>query len=217
MAKVSVVGGTTSYITTIFIQDSASATGAGKTGLAFNTASLTAYYVRPGSAAASITLATQTTTGAYSSGGFVEIDATNLPGFYRFDVPNAVLAASVKSAAIMLGAAGMVPVALEFEITAFDNQTATVTVGTNNDKTGYALSTAGVNAAADGLLDRTDGVETGWTLRQALRVGVAALFGKCSGGGTTSITYRNPPDSKNRIVATVDSSGNRTAVTTDVS
>ena len=39
--------------------------------------------------------------------------------------------------------------------------------------------------------------------------------GKASGGGTTSISFRDNADSKNRIVATVDSSGNRTAVTLD--
>lgn len=125
MAKVSLVGGATSYIATVFIQDSSSALGIGKTGLVFNTASLTAYYVRPGSASAAITLATQTTTGAFSSGGFVEIDATNMPGFYRLDIPDAALAAGVKSVAIMLkGAANMAPCPLEIELTAWNNQDA---------------------------------------------------------------------------------------------
>jgi len=62
------------------------------TGLAFNTAGLIVRYTRPGEAPVAITLANQTVTGAYVSGGFKEIDATNTPGLYRFDVPDAALA-----------------------------------------------------------------------------------------------------------------------------
>jgi len=76
----------------VFVQDSASTTGGGKTGIAYNAAGLTAYYVRPAGTATAITLATQTVTGAWSSGGWVEVDATNLPGIYRFDIPNACVA-----------------------------------------------------------------------------------------------------------------------------
>lgn len=63
------------------------------TGLAFNTAGLVARYTRPGEAPVPITLANQTVTGAYVSGGFKEIDATNCPGLYRFDIPDAALVA----------------------------------------------------------------------------------------------------------------------------
>lgn len=67
------------------------------------------------------------------------------------------------------------------------------------------------------MLDASDTIETGVTLRGALRLVLAALAGKISGGGTTTITVRNAvADSKARITATIDSSGNRTAVTTDL-
>lgn len=101
--------GATSVTVNILIHDTTliGTTMGGKTGLAFNTVGLTAYYVREGAASVAITLATQTTTGAWSSGGFVEIDATNMPGVYRFDVPNAALASGSNSALIVLkGAAG---------------------------------------------------------------------------------------------------------------
>lgn len=66
------------------------------------------------------------------------------------------------------------------------------------------------------LLDEED-VETGMTLRQALRLVVAATGGTVSGAGTTTITFRNAlSDTKDRITATVDSSGNRTAITYDL-
>jgi len=53
----------------VFIQNSSSTTGAGLTGLVFNSAGLTAYYAVERGAATPITLVTQTATGAYSSGG----------------------------------------------------------------------------------------------------------------------------------------------------
>ncbi len=88
--------------------------------------------------------------------------------------------------------------------------------------TGEALNSSGggssPNDIADALLDRANAIETGLTPRQAWRLMAAALAGKLSGAATTTVTIRNAvQDSKNRIVATVDADGNRSAVTTDVS
>lgn len=71
------------------------------------------------------------------------------------------------------------------------------------------------NLAAQ-LLDNND-IETGYSLREAMKLVLAALAGKVSGGGTTTITIRDVNDGKNRITATVDSNGNRTAVSYNVS
>jgi hypothetical protein len=66
------------------------------------------------------------------------------------------------------------------------------------------------------LLDQED-IESGLTLRQALRLVAAATAGKISGGGTATVTIRNAvADGADRIVATVDSDGNRTAITYDL-
>jgi len=73
-----------------------------QTGLAYNTAGLIARYIRPGEAAVPITLVNQTVTGAYVSGGFKEIDATNTPGLYRFDIPDAALAVGKDQVVISL-------------------------------------------------------------------------------------------------------------------
>lgn len=140
MAKLSILAGATSQSVNIFIQDSTVTTGAGKTGLAFNTSSLVAYYTFTGAncTATSITLATlAAVNSAYSSGGFKEIDATNMPGLYRLDIPNAALAGSNgRSVAIMLkGATAMAPCVLEIELTAIDNQS-----------TGFGLVNASANA-----------------------------------------------------------------------
>jgi hypothetical protein len=78
-----------------------------------------------------------------------------------------------------------------------------------------ALPTAASNAT--GLLDLAAGVETGLTLRQAMRLLAAASAGKLSGAATTTIVIRNAvADSKNRITATCDSDGNRSAITVDL-
>ena len=66
------------------------------------------------------------------------------------------------------------------------------------------------------VLDQED-VETGLTVRNALRLMAAAMAGEISGAGTTTITIRNAvADDKDRIVATVTSEGNRTALTYDL-
>ena len=126
MAKLAIKKDLTGVALYLFIQNSSVSTGAGLTGLVFNSASLVAYYVRPLAAATAITLATQTVTGAFSSGGFVEVDATNMPGVYRFDVPNAAIATGVNSVVVMLkGATNMAPVVLEIDLVAYDPQSAT--------------------------------------------------------------------------------------------
>jgi hypothetical protein len=66
-------------------------------------------------------------------------------------------------------------------------------------------------------LDLAAGVETGLTVRQAMRLVAAAAAGKLSGAGTTTVVVRNAvADSKNRITATVDDDGNRSAVSVDL-
>src|SRR5690348_3546167 len=115
--KLNILKGATSQAIYLFVQDSTSTSGAGKTGLAYNTSSLVAYYVRPLGSATSISLVTQTVTGAYSSGGFVEVDSANMPGLYRFDIPNAAIASGVNSVVVMLkGATAMAPVVLEIQL-----------------------------------------------------------------------------------------------------
>jgi hypothetical protein len=117
MAKLTIEKGATNVTLPIFVPDSSSSTGAGLTGLAYNTSGLTCYYLRPGSAATALSLATQTVTGAHSDGGFVEVDSTNMPGIYRLDISDAICATGVRSAVIYLhGATNMAPVKLEIDL-----------------------------------------------------------------------------------------------------
>jgi len=71
-------------------------------GIGYITSNLKAYYTRVGSAPVEITLTSQTVNGAWTSGGFVEIDINSMPGIYRFDIPNAVFASGSSSAILQI-------------------------------------------------------------------------------------------------------------------
>ena len=174
MAKQLVQLNNTSRSEYIFIQNSSSTTGAGLTGLTYLSAGLTAAHVVERGTASSIGLATlASASAAWSSAGFVEVDAALMPGVYRFDVPNVVFATADKSVVMLKGATNMAPVVLEYQIVGFNpddavrlgltaipnvaqgttgaistgNATGQVTVATNNDKTGYSLTTAPLTTA----------------------------------------------------------------------
>lgn len=358
MAKRTFQAGATSQTIDVFIQDTSQTNGTGLTGLAFNTSGLTAYYRAGGQGASTvIALATQTATGAWSSGGFCAVDATNMPGVYRLDIPNAILAASPYAIIYLQGAANMAPIVAEIEIFAYNpfaanlglsnvpvnvaqwngtnvaapatagipdvnakniNNAAAPTLtgdafarlgapagasvsadiaaiktdldaGVNTTKlAGVAVALdannflkvdvedwkgaaapamtgdsfarlgapAGASVSADiaaiksdtgtiltdvntgagaiytrlgapvgasisadiagvpnALLDETNGIETSFTFRQSMRLMLSALCGKASGLATTTATFRDVNDTTNRIVATVDANGDRTAVT----
>ena len=111
-----VTAGTTSHTIDLFLQDSSSATGNGLTGLTHSTSGLTAYYRKGGAGASTaITLATQTATGAWTSGGFAEIDATNMPGVYRLDLPNAVIDSAGYATIYLQGATNLLQTALRID------------------------------------------------------------------------------------------------------
>lgn len=74
---------------------------------------------------------------------------------------------------------------------------------------------AGDRYLADGYLDRSDGIETGWTPRMVQRLIASALAGKISGLPTGPAIIRNILDSKTRITVTFDANTNRTAVSLD--
>ena len=320
MAKQSLVAGTTSKSVGIFIQDSSQVNGAGLTGLAFNTASLVAYYWQPGGTSTAITLATlAAVNSAYSSGGFKEVDATNMPGVYRLDIPDAALTGATSVIIMLKGAANMAPVVLEIELTAVNNQDA-VRYGMTALPNAAAEAAGGlytrgsgagqINQPANGQIDAnvvafaaatghqpirantaqagaagtitldasasavddfylsaivyiTGGtgigqarfitdyvgsskvasispnwatnpdntstfailpvasvldniVEGAYTMRQMARGWASAMLGKSSGLATATAVYRDTGDSVDRITATVDSFGDRSAVTLDL-
>lgn len=116
--KLRIAGGSTDVSLPIFIQDTASVIGAGLTGLAYDDAGLSCFYVRPGSNDAELTLASVAVDGAHSDGGFVEVDGTNMPGWYRLDLSDAIVASGVTSVGVQLkGAADMAQLNIEIQLT----------------------------------------------------------------------------------------------------
>jgi hypothetical protein len=113
--------GSSGHIFQLFIQDSSSLVGAGLAGLAFNTAALTAYYHRnTDTTTTAISLVTMTV-GSYTSGGFKEIDSTNMPGWYQFCPPDAAVAVGANSCGFHIaGAANMAPCPFELDMVAYD-------------------------------------------------------------------------------------------------
>lgn len=121
--KMTLKAGQTSNILQIFIRDSSSTTGGGLTGLVFNSSGLTAYYHRDtDTTATAISLVTMTV-GTFTSSGFKEIDASNMPGWYQFCPPNAAVAASAGSCAFHLkGVTNMAPTPFEVQLVAYNPQ-----------------------------------------------------------------------------------------------
>ena len=84
-----------------------SSLGAPQTGLLFNSAGILMSYAGSKLARVAITpadLAAITT--AWASGGFKEVDATNMPGWYRIDVPDAALALTADAVVVTVWKTG---------------------------------------------------------------------------------------------------------------
>lgn len=71
------------------------------------------------------------------------------------------------------------------------------------------------SAAVDAIYNEV--VDCPYTVRELLRGFASALLAKCSGLDTTTAVFRDLDDTKDRIEATVDEYGNRSAVTLDLS
>lgn len=210
-----VTAGTTSHSEYFSINDNASTSGGKKTGIAFNTAGLTAYYTRNRSAPVAITLATQTSTGSWSAGGFCEVDGTNAPGLYRLDVPDTAYASGSNKVIVTIkGASGMVQSDKEVVLTAVDLFDAVRAGLTNLDATvssrlAAASYTAPDNADIATILSDVAAVKAqtdkmAFTVTNKIDANVLAIngdtvapvalqnstntisYGTCSGGTTTT-------------------------------
>lgn len=197
--KLSIKAGSTSQTVNIFIRDSSSTTGGGLTGLVFNTSSLVAYYALPKAAAVAITLATlAAVTTAYSSGGFKEIDATNMPGWYRFDLPDAAIASGRFVSLHLKGASNMAPTPIEIELTATDNQSATAFItGVNSiaPPTNWNLMSVDSNG-------RIDIIKIAGITQTARDLGLSVLLSSGTGTGQLDITAGIPKANVAQLLGT---------------
>lgn len=227
----------TSNIIRVFIPDSSQTDGRGLTGLSHtssgliistitnNEASATAY-TQAGSTIESIT-----TLGTYEAPTatkcrFKEIDSTNHPGLYEIHLANARF--SISSAKSLIGhihgATNCAPTLFEVQLTAIDFTDAVrcglsalpnASAGANGGLPTVDANNKIAGIIAAGIDDIHDEVMEGTiTMRQAIKLFLAVLTGKSSGGGTSQGTFRDTADTKDRLIVTMDANGNRTSIDT---
>jgi hypothetical protein len=117
--------GSTSVRRLIFIADTSQTNGAGLANLVFNSSGLVAYYIAGDlNNEVQITLVSATL-GTFTSGGFVSVDNTNMPGWYEIGIPDAALDGGNEVAIQLRGATNMATVNVYIELDAVDYQSAT--------------------------------------------------------------------------------------------
>jgi VCBS repeat-containing protein len=178
----SVKAGSTSVSTFFTLKDTT--TGAATTGKV--AADMTGSYWRQAGVRVAITLANlAAVNSAYSSGGVKEVDATNMPGVYRLDLPDAAVGTGADWVVASIKVAGC--------------EAANVTLGLPT----YA-------SVADAFGDLVAETEGNFTVQQILSVALAALAGQTTTGGTV---LKSPNGVATRIALTINGSKERTAST----
>jgi hypothetical protein len=138
----------------------------GATGLTASTSGLSARYNRSRTASVAITLVARTIAQAWTSGGFAEVDATNMPGLYRLDLPDAAVAAGADDVTVVVrGAAGTNGAVMTIKLSS-GGLTAAQTTSAVWDATASAYNTAGSMGEAGQKL-------TGYSLSSAGNTAVA--------------------------------------------
>lgn len=229
MAKLSRQIGTTSQITEIFVFDTTSTSGGGKTGL--TNSNFTAYYKRnTGSASVAITLdaSAGVTLGTYeptvaSHGAIKEVDSTNMPGLYEFQLPNNGLASGADSVVFMLTGTGIKVDPIEIELTATSNQdgihggmsalpntactsnASLLTSGTGTDQLGVSAGKVILQASQPGVTIPTVTTVTNQLTAAQVATGVwqdatAGDFTVASSIGKSLYTSGNTPGAANGLL-----------------
>jgi len=199
--------------------------GTPEQGVTYATSGLALWYRRPGAAAQAVTpveLAALTT--AHADGGIIHID----DGLYRVDMPDAAFATGVPEVVFGGSCTGMIvlPVyvalvdynpedGVRLGLTALPNAAADAAGGLPISDAG-AFDIDGISASNIVSAVLAGIIEGSITLQQSQRLQLAALVGKVSGAPTGPIVFRDTGDTTDRISATVDEDGNRSAVTLDL-
>lgn len=119
MATRTLQAGSTGKIITVLLRDSS---GALKTAVA--AASVTYAYSREGDNARSYGTCSSMTLDTWTSGGWVEIDATNQPGKYQFSVPNAAIASGAVKSSFTFKGTGFIDQPEHIILKLYDDYTA---------------------------------------------------------------------------------------------
>jgi hypothetical protein len=166
---------TTSQVARVFLQDATSTTGAGLTGLAFGSSGLKWSYIRDDQATVTLVTPATATVGTWTSAGFKEIDATNMPGVYEIGIPNAALASGKSVQMLIFGATNLVPCPVEIELTAVDHQAADLGLGSATLPTNPTAGTFGSALFfADSRIGRRGTAQAGTSSTITLDAGASA-------------------------------------------
>jgi hypothetical protein len=108
--------GTTAFIMNVEMRTLG---GVPMTGLTY--ANVTAYWIAEGQAGTATVISLSAgTAGTWSSGGWVAVDPTNMPGAYQLGMPNAVVASAVRSVKLRLASSGAYPRTIEIQLPVVD-------------------------------------------------------------------------------------------------
>jgi hypothetical protein len=109
--------GTTSKLLLLYARDAAGQTP--KTGLTHDAPGASAAYVREGEGATPVSLS-EGAVGAWSPGGFVEVDPDLLPGVYQFGAPDQMLASGSAHVLLVVRFPGVLIDPVEADLVAYD-------------------------------------------------------------------------------------------------
>ncbi len=216
MAKYAWKAGATSKTILVRLLDTQSATGGGKTGITTTMLNIRSIRVssNPGDdpvtigAITPVALASIAT--AWTSGGWKEIDSTNAPGWYRFDIPDETIETDTATGALNIRDNGVnffadCPIEIQLTPAAVD---VVLTDGDVMDTPENVL-----NSIIDGVHDKV--IEGSSTFQELMRLVVACVQGDSTGLDTESPVYKGLDGSKNRWTGDA-SGGNRTNATRDL-
>jgi hypothetical protein len=197
--------GATSNIIRVFLQDSTSTTGAGKTGLTNTSSGLIISTIADVEATATTytsaasnteTITTLGTFAAPSSGkaGFKEVDATNFPGIYEIHIADARFAVSnATQLLVSIQATGAAPTFAEFQLVTVDLYDAT-RLGLSALPNADFGTTSGLRTAtdiADNVLSRNVSNVEGTMGEHTLGTVVLATLENAISGTTLTIYRTN--------------------------
>lgn len=159
--KQEVKAGQTDYTVLVFIPDSASTDGSGKTGLAHS--DMTVSYTRVETdndvtTSGAVSMANLASlTAAHSDWGWEEVDSTNAPGLYRLDIADAVFATGAWSAVVyvMVTTSAAAATPMEFILVPVDPYTGV------NAQTVAGSSVSVAASAVDANVTKINGADVG--------------------------------------------------------
>lgn len=141
-----IVKGSTDQSVIVRIVDSTD--GTPEEAVEHNSSGISLWYRREGGSVSSITpVALASANSAHSDGGIEHLD----DGYYRIDLPDAAVSTGANGVTVGGTVTGMVVIGCYVPLVDFNVYAANVTVGTNTDKSGYALSASGITAIWDAL------------------------------------------------------------------